>query len=122
MANPTSPTELPEEKEFATSFSDAAFEDAKSQDLPGPIPNEKNERDDEVVDDGESKSASLPGGDAADRPPEPPIEQPGDPGKDYSVLNVAQKRVIVVTASFASLFSPLATAIYCAYLRDVLSC
>jgi hypothetical protein len=45
---------------------------------------------------------------------EPPSEQPiAPPGEDYSVLTVNQKRLIVTTASFASLFSPMATAIYC---------
>jgi hypothetical protein len=49
-----------------------------------------------------------------DPPAEPPSEQPlAPPGEDYSVLTVNQKRLIVTTASFASLFSPMATAIYC---------
>jgi hypothetical protein len=34
-------------------------------------------------------------------------------GEDYSVLSVPQKKLIIVAASFASLFSPMATAIYC---------
>ncbi|KAF4630133.1 hypothetical protein G7Y89_g8008 [Cudoniella acicularis] len=34
------------------------------------------------------------------------------PGEDYSVLTVTQKKLIVTAASFASLFSPMATAIY----------
>jgi hypothetical protein len=49
-----------------------------------------------------------------DAPAEPPSEQPlAPPGEDYSVLTVNQKRLIVTTASLASLFSPMATAIYC---------
>ena len=49
-----------------------------------------------------------------DPPAEPPSEQPlAPPGEDYSVLTVNQKRLIVTTASLASLFSPMATAIYC---------
>jgi hypothetical protein len=49
-----------------------------------------------------------------DPPAEPPSEQPlAPPGEDYSVLTVNQKRWIVTTASLASLFSPMATAIYC---------
>lgn len=34
-------------------------------------------------------------------------------GEDFSVLTVGQKKLIIVAASFASLFSPMATAIYC---------
>jgi hypothetical protein len=34
-------------------------------------------------------------------------------GEEYSVLTVTQKRLVVMTASLASLFSPMATAIYC---------
>lgn len=56
----------------------------------------------------------------AELPPEPAAEQPGLPGKDYSILTVAQKRTIVVAASFAALFSPMATAIYCKYLIPVI--
>jgi hypothetical protein len=53
----------------------------------------------------------------------PPAESPSDqqlrrvatPGEDYSVLTVTQKKLIITIASFASLFSPMATAIYCPY-------
>jgi len=60
------------------------------------------------------------GGSHDDPPAEPPSEQPLQrvttaPGEDYSVLTVTQKKLIVMTASFASLFSPMATAIYCKY-------
>lgn len=34
-------------------------------------------------------------------------------GEDYSVLTPGQKKAIIMTASLASLFSPMATAIYC---------
>lgn len=33
--------------------------------------------------------------------------------EDFSVLSVGQKKLIIIAASFASLFSPMATAIYC---------
>jgi hypothetical protein len=52
-----------------------------------------------------------------DLPAEPPsaeqvqIVQPA--GEGYSVLTVTQKRLAVMAASLASLFSPMATAIYC---------
>jgi hypothetical protein len=50
-------------------------------------------------------------------PAEPPADQPlqrvQSAGEDYSVLTVKQKRFTVMAASFASLFSPMATAIYC---------
>ncbi len=52
-------------------------------------------------------------------PTEPPAGQPlqivQSAGEDYSVLTVAQKRLTVMAASLASLFSPMATAIYCQF-------
>ncbi|KAF8859713.1 MFS multidrug transporter-like protein, partial [Acephala macrosclerotiorum] len=45
-------------------------------------------------------------------PSEQPIQRAATTGEDYSVLTVTQKKLIIVTASFASLFSPMATAIY----------
>lgn len=42
-----------------------------------------------------------------------PLERVGTAGEDYSVLTVTQKKLIVTIASLASLFSPMATAIYC---------
>jgi hypothetical protein len=53
-------------------------------------------------------------------PAEPPSEQPLEraattPGEDYSVLTATQKKLVVMTASIASLFSPMATAIYCKF-------
>jgi hypothetical protein len=52
-----------------------------------------------------------------DHPAEPPADQPlqrvQSAGEDYSVLTVTQKRITVMAASLASLFSPMATAIYC---------
>lgn len=54
-----------------------------------------------------------------DPPAEPPADQPlqtvQSAGEDYSVLTVTQKRLTVMAASFASLFSPMATAIYCQF-------
>ena len=54
-----------------------------------------------------------------DLPAEPPSELQAhmvqSAGEDYSVLTVTQKRLIVMTASLASLFSPMATAIYCQF-------
>ena len=52
-------------------------------------------------------------------PAEPPADQPlqtvQSAGEDYSVLTVTQKRITVMAASLASLFSPMATAIYCQF-------
>lgn len=51
-----------------------------------------------------------------DPPAEPPseeIQRVQTAGEDYSVLTVTQKKLIITTASLASLFSPMATAIYC---------
>ena len=54
---------------------------------------------------------------ASEEPPsEKPIEPAGPSGQDYSVLTVTQKKLVVLTASLASLFSPMATAIYCEIL------
>jgi hypothetical protein len=54
-----------------------------------------------------------------DLPAEPPsegqVQRVQSAGEDYSVLSVAQKRLIVMAASLASLFSPMETAIYCPY-------
>ena len=54
-------------------------------------------------------------------PAEPPADQPlqtvQSAGEDYSVLTVTQKRITVMAASLASLFSPMATAIYCQFLH-----
>jgi hypothetical protein len=58
------------------------------------------------------------GRDQDDPPAEPPSEQlqgAQTPGEDYSVLTVTQKKLIITVASLASLFSPMATAIYCQY-------
>jgi hypothetical protein len=44
---------------------------------------------------------------------EPPIERTVSAGVDYSILSVRSKRMVVMTASLASIFSPMATAIYC---------
>jgi hypothetical protein len=54
--------------------------------------------------------------DQDDPPADPPSEEiqiVQTPGEDYSVLTVTQKKLIITTASLASLFSPMATAIYC---------
>jgi hypothetical protein len=46
--------------------------------------------------------------------PEPASErQLQSPGEDFTVFNVRQKRLVVFTASLASVFSPMATSIYC---------
>ena len=47
---------------------------------------------------------------------EPPSERPIErvvSGEEYSVLTVTQKKLVILTVSLASLFSPMATAIYC---------
>lgn len=57
---------------------------------------------------------ALPGRDPDSEPPsEAPIESMDASGGEYSVFTVTQKKMIVLTASLASLFSPMATAIYC---------
>lgn len=52
-----------------------------------------------------------------DLPAEPPsdeqVQMVQSAGEGYSVLTVTQKRLTVMAASLASLFSPMATAIYC---------
>lgn len=53
--------------------------------------------------------------DDGELPLEPPVERPMAQGNDYSCFSVTQKRLMLVTVSFASLFSPMATAIYCEY-------
>lgn len=47
---------------------------------------------------------------------DPPSEQPTVLARvDYTVLTPTQKKIIVFTASLASVFSPMATAIYCKF-------
>lgn len=125
MANTTSSTEYPSEKELSTSFPSQTYEDSKSPELelPGTAFDQKDQREIKILDDTDVKSTPEPSeqhpvtpvdssGNVAELPAEPAVEQPGPTG-DYSILTVAQKRTIVITASFAALFSPMATAIYC---------
>jgi hypothetical protein len=53
--------------------------------------------------------------DPAEPPPDQPLQAVQSAGEDYSVLTVRQKRITVMAASLASLFSPMATAIYCQF-------
>jgi hypothetical protein len=57
---------------------------------------------------------SSEGQDVVNRDPtsEAPVHQVVS-GEAYSVLTPTQKKMVIVTASVASLFSPMATAIYC---------
>jgi len=57
----------------------------------------------------------------ADPPSEEAVQRVQSAGEDYSVLTVTQKRWVVTVASLASIFSPMATAIYCEYLTLNLS-
>jgi hypothetical protein len=60
------------------------------------------------------QTASLPDRNPDDEPPsETPVESTGTSTVEYSVFTVTQKKMIVLTASLASLFSPMASAIYC---------
>jgi hypothetical protein len=104
------------------SFTEDTGEKELAPQVPGTTPSDGLETD--VLDDAGTKSTVLPGGplpgttgdgteDSAELPVEPPVEQPVPQGKDYSVLTDGQKKAVVLTASLASLFSPMATAIYC---------
>jgi hypothetical protein len=89
-----------DEKQSAIARTDASPEDSKHEEKSG-IASRQNDDDDH-----------------AELPAEPPTEQPAPAGEDYSILKPAQKKAIVLTASLASLFSPMATAIYC---EDIIS-
>lgn len=68
----------------------------------------------EALSGAELQAVALPDRDPADEPPsETPIEPTGTSTVEYSVFTVTQKKMIVLTASLASLFSPMASAIYC---------
>jgi hypothetical protein len=71
----------------------------------------------EVIDqsgDQEARDVERSQDDPAGEPPsDQQVQRVQSSGEDYSVLTVAQKRLVVMTASLASLFSPMATAIYC---------
>lgn len=128
MANSGNQTEYSAEKESPTNPPSPTHEDSKPQELLDTVLDENNKNEVRVLDDTGIKSTpprehvlATPSdwnGNSAELPAEPPVEQPGPPGKDYSILTIAQKRIIVLTASFASLFSPMATAIYCEHSID----
>lgn len=51
-----------------------------------------------------------------DEPPsERPIERVVTIGEDYSILTTSQKKLVILTASIAAIFSPMATSIYCEF-------
>ncbi len=98
----------------------------------GPIPTENDPEDiriqdepsihiyPEIVEKKTNTDAGSPNNITSihDEPPiEPLSEQQAQistpPGEDFSVLTATQKKWIIMTASLASLFSPMATAIYC---------
>jgi hypothetical protein len=54
-------------------------------------------------------------GDLNDPTGEPASEHPVQSGEDFTVLTGKQKRLVIFTASLASIFSPMATSIYCGY-------
>jgi hypothetical protein len=87
---------------------------------------EQSEKEDVLVEKGSSITEAPPSGDgprdgdqngSVVEGAEPPSEQPVQPvlqaEEDYSVFSTTQKKLIVTTASLASVFSPMATAIYC---------
>lgn len=121
MANTADHNDNSLEKALPTSPQNAPLADSKLEEVHD-LTLDQNENP--VLDDtsikstpeaSEHKSPHFGGtsGDNADLLPEPLVEQPGGPEKEYSILTVKQKRMIVCFASFASLFSPMATAIYC---------
>jgi hypothetical protein len=62
---------------------------------------------------------------AQDADGEPPSERPIElmvSGEDYSVLTTTQKKLVILTVSLASLFSPMATAIYCMSTSVIIFC
>ena len=131
MANITFPGQAPVERELSSATPSLTNEDEKALELAGNIAvGQNDEKEVAVLDDAGIKSPSYPneppethrdgGGDGAELPPEPAVEQPRPAGKAYSILTVTQKRAIILAASFASLFSPMATAIYCELLAKLL--
>ena len=130
MENTTPSSRVPAEKDLSSATPSLAYEGGKALELGDPVI-QNDEKDIAVLDDAGIKSTSDPtepspatqgneDGDSTNLPPEPAVERPGPPGKDYSILTVAQKRAIVIAASFASLFSPMATAIYCESPKQIL--
>lgn len=116
MATSNSPTEYTGEKELTPQ-------------LPGTTTGHDYPKEAGVLEDVGSKSSALPHGtlpgttgdgseNSAELPVEPAVERPVPQGKDYSVLTSGQKKWIVLTASLASLFSPMATSIYCELFLD----
>ncbi|KUJ14094.1 MFS general substrate transporter [Mollisia scopiformis] len=60
----------------------------------------------------ESQSIQAQHDPSREPPSEQPIQRVTTTGEDYSILTVTQKKLIIMVASVASLFSPMATAIY----------
>lgn len=72
--------------------------------------------DSQVLSDDEPRDAE--GARDQDAPPETATEQLRrviTAGEEFSILTVTQKKFVIMTASLASLFSPMATAIYCQF-------
>jgi hypothetical protein len=90
--------------------SGADEKDERASESPGKEPREP--RDTEHQSDEPGPSQDEP---PAEPPSEQPLQRVGTAGEDYSVLTSTQKKLIITTASLTSLFSPMATAIYCQF-------
>lgn len=113
----------------STTSQDVSVQDAKISKLShenhyesdgNPGGTKKSNEKDATTDD-ENTKLDIPG--QNDVSAEPPSEQAtqtvATAGEDYSVLSVTQKKLIIMGGSFASLFSPMATSIYCKRLHSV---
>lgn len=114
--------DLTEEK-TSTTGQDVSVQDVKMDklspknqgDSDGTATRVKVSNDNDVTTDEEDSGHAIPNQNdvSAEPPSEQDIQRVVTAGEDYSVLSVGQKKLIIVAASLASLFSPMATAIYC---------
>lgn len=110
MATATPQTPDPSEKNLAKSESahleSSQMHSATDEKESGGVASQSTNQEPRDVERGKNEpGADVPSDQQAQ------ITQPA--GEDYTVLSATQKRLIVTAASLASLFSPMATAIYC---------
>ncbi|RDL29943.1 MFS general substrate transporter [Venustampulla echinocandica] len=78
----------------------------------GPMTDEKPKQRVESAAPQQNATANLEHGLGGEQPPEQPVQIGVSAGDEYSVLTTTQKKCVVLTASLASVFSPMATSIY----------
>jgi hypothetical protein len=113
----------PTEKGTSISGHDAPDRLPDTERVSSPALSVHNEKDEQQTKPPQKKAIAAEqehdGIEDGQRAVEPPSEElnqgTATPGEDFSIFTVRQKKLMIMTASLASLFSPMATAIYCQY-------